>query len=144
MSLLRSVARSMADSCMPSLLHAYRRLRDERAASAPSVPTPFGFSLTGNDAMANGSFERDEVDLFITQLHNASVCVDIGANAGLYTCLAASHRKHVIAIEPLSANQKVLYKNLVHNGFLKVEVFPLGLSGEAGIKRLFGYGTGAS
>jgi FkbM family methyltransferase len=62
----------------------------------------------------------------------------------LYTCLAASHRKHVIAFEPLAGNLKMLYRNLGCNGFLDVEVFPLGLSGEAGIKRLFGGGTGAS
>ena len=94
--------------------------------------------------MATGSFERDEIDVFLKHLHRVSTCIDIGANIGLYTCLAASHHKHVVAIEPMASNLQLLYRNLVCNGFLDVEVFPLGLSGEVGIKRLFGGGTGAS
>jgi FkbM family methyltransferase len=94
--------------------------------------------------MASGTFENEELAVFLKQLHRASTCIDVGANIGLYTCLASSRQKHVVAIEPLSSNLKLLYKNLICNKFLDVEVFPLGLSGEAGIKRLFGTGTGAS
>lgn len=94
--------------------------------------------------MATGGFERDEIALFLRYLQGASACIDIGANIGLYTCLAVSQGKQAIAVEPLSNNLKLLYANLVCNGFLDVEVFPLGLSSKGGIKRLFGYGTGAS
>src|ERR1035437_648374 len=77
-------------------------------------------------------------------LQKASTCIDIGANIGLYTCLAAAQGKHVVAIEPLSVNLTALYRNLLCNDFLDVEVFPVGLSGKAGIKRLFGGNTAAS
>lgn len=144
MPVIRSVGRYVLDSWAPSVGQAYRLLRDERTALVPGAPTPFGFSLAGNNSMATGSFERDEVDVFLKHLHRVSTCIDIGANIGLYTCLAASHRKHVVAVEPMASNLKLLYRNLVSNGFLGVEVFPLGLSGEVGLKRLFGSGTGAS
>ncbi len=144
MPVMKSVAKYVVDSWAPGLGQAYRRLRDERAALVPGVPTPFGFDLAGNHSMAAGSFERNEIDVFLKHLQGVSACIDIGANIGLYTCLAARHRKHVVAIEPMASNLGLLYRNLLCNGFLDVEVLPLGLSGEAGIKRLFGSGTGAS
>ena len=119
-------------------------MRDERAALAPPLPTPFGFTLAGNVSMAAGAFETDEIEIFLKRLQNATACIDIGANIGLYTCLAAAQGKHVIAVEPLPLNLAVLYRNLLCNEFHDVEVFPLGLSGKAGIKRLFGGNTGAS
>ncbi len=94
--------------------------------------------------MATGGFERDEIAVFLKYIQGTSVCIDIGANIGLYTCLAVSQGKQAIAVEPLRSNLQLLYANLVCNGFLDVEVFPLGLSSKGGIKYLFGGGTGAS
>lgn len=141
---LHRAARHIIDSWLPGVGRAYRSMRDERAALAPPVPTPFGFKLAGNVSMAAGGFETDEIEVFLKHLQNASTCIDIGANIGLYTCLAAAQGKHVIAVEPLAANLTALYRNLLCNDFLDVEVFPLGLSRKAGIKRLFGGNTGAS
>jgi FkbM family methyltransferase len=144
MSTIRSVAKRAVDTWMPSVGQAYRSLRDERAALAPALPTPFGFKLAGNTSMASGIFEKKEIDLFLKHLQRASTCVDIGANIGLYTCLAASHGKHVVAIEPMPGNLKFLYRNLIRNDFGYVEVFPLALSSSGGIIRIFGDGTAAS
>jgi FkbM family methyltransferase len=119
-------------------------LRDERATLLDPTPTRFGFKLAGNPRMANGSFEKEEIGVFEKYLQQASTFIDIGANIGFYTCLAATRRKQVVAVEPLASNLRFLYKNLVCNELLDVEVFPLGLSGKAGIERLFGVGTGAS
>jgi FkbM family methyltransferase len=144
MSTIRSVAKRAVDSWMPSLGQAYRSLRDERAALAPAPLTPFGFKLAGNPSMASGIFERKEIDLFLKHIQKSSTCIDIGANVGLYTCLAASHGKHVVAIEPMPSNLKFLYRNLVRNHYADVEVFPLALSSSGGILRIFGDGTAAS
>ena len=144
MPTIKSVAKHAVDSWAPGVGKAYRRLREERLAALPGVPTPFGFDLAGNKSMATGGFESEEIEVFLKQLQGAATCIDIGANIGLYTCLAARNRKHVIAIEPLSSNLRFLYRNIVCNGFLDVEVFPVGLSGEAGLKPLFGASTGAS
>jgi FkbM family methyltransferase len=141
---LQRAARHIIDTWLPSIGQAYRSIRDERAAVAPPVPTPFGFKLAGNVAMAAGSFETDEIEVFLRHLQKASTCIDVGANIGLYSCLAAAQGKHVVAVEPLSVNLTALYRNLLCNDFLEVEVFPVGLSGKAGIKRLFGGNTGAS
>jgi len=127
-------------------------LRDEREALAPATPTPFGFKLAGNTSMASdvfrnmvtGEFEKDEIEVFLKHLKSASVCIDIGANIGLYTCLAASHGKHVVAVEPLASNLNYLYRNLVCGGFVDVEVVPMGLGSKGGISRLFGGGPHAS
>jgi FkbM family methyltransferase len=141
---MRSVAKYIIDSRMPSLGRAYRILRNEQLALVPPLSTPYGFKLTGHSSMAMGDFEKDELAIFLKYLPRASVCLDVGANIGLYTCMAASQRKQAIAVEPLSGNLRFLNENLVCNGFLDVEVFPLGLSGKGGIKCLFGGGTAAS
>lgn len=144
MSNIRSAARHFVDNWLPEVGHAYRQLRDKRAATASFVDTPYGFRLAGNRSMAEGDFEREEIDVFLKYLGKVSACVDIGANIGLYTCLVAAQGKKVIAVEPLNRNLEVLYRNLVGNSFLDVEVFPFGLSGAPGVKRLYGDNTGAS
>jgi FkbM family methyltransferase len=65
---------------------------------------------------------------------------DIGANVGLYTCLAASRGKRTIAFEPALRNLRFLYRNLWENQFSGVEVFPLGLAGQCGLGRIYGFG----
>jgi FkbM family methyltransferase len=142
--MIRSSAKRVVDSWIPNLGHTYRQFREYRASLAPAAQTPFGFKFAGNSSMVSGDFERGEIDLFVHHLQRASICIDIGANIGLYSCLAASYGKHVVAIEPLAANLNLLYRNLVSNDFLDVEVFPVGLSSKSGMKLLFGSGTGAS
>lgn len=144
MSLIRSGIRSAVLRWAPTLGNSYRLLRDRRAAARPAVRTAYGFTFVGDESMVNGTFERDEIETFVKHLENVSVCVDIGANIGLYTCIAASCRKHVLAVEPLPRNLDLLYRNVLDNNFDNVEVFPLGLSSNSGIQRIFGTGTCAS
>jgi FkbM family methyltransferase len=141
---MRVLLRRLLDSRLPNLARVYRLLREERLRDRPSVLSPLGFSLAGNDAMERGEFEREELAIFSELLARSSVCVDVGANVGLYTCLAARYAKHVLAMEPLAGNLSLLYKNLWSNGFLEVEVYPVGLSSKPGLRALYGGGTGAS
>jgi FkbM family methyltransferase len=136
--------RSSVLSCSPELAHLYRLLRDRRAAAAPAASLPLGFTFSGAKEMREGSYETEEICAFLDCLEAASFCVDIGANVGLYTCLAASRGKPVIAVEPVAENLKVLYRNLLANGFTDVEVLPIGLSSQVGIKRMYGTGGCAS
>ena len=56
------------------------------------------------------------------------VCLDIGANIGVMTLLAASlvgPGGRVIAVEPNPDNVQLLYKGLLRNRFTNVEVLPL-------------------
>jgi FkbM family methyltransferase len=142
--MIPKAVRAAVLSHTPSLAHVYRILRDKMVALTPAVETPYGFKLTGGKSMSDPTSEKEEVAAFTRYLNHAAVCMDIGANIGLYTCLAASLGKPVIAVEPLPRNLKLLRKNLATNGFTTVEVLPFGLSNENGNKRLFGTGTCAS
>jgi len=141
--MIRSVVKRAVDSCFPGIGLTYRTLREGRVPG-PALETPFGFKLAGSVPMATGQFESEEIACFLRYLPTVAACIDVGANIGLYACLAASHRKHVIAVEPLASNLRTLLDNLVCNNFLNVEVYPIGLSGTPAIARLYGGGTGAS
>jgi FkbM family methyltransferase len=85
-----------------------------------------------------------EINIFLEYLRRSSACIDIGANVGLYSCLAVSQGKPVIAIEPNFANLQRLYRNLAANEFFNIELYPVGLSSTPGIRRLYGSGLNAS
>jgi FkbM family methyltransferase len=112
--------------------------------------TPHGFVMVAGNSqhhrlMQAGTFEPDEVALVLDHLQRCEVFVDIGANIGLYSCLAESLGKHAVAIEPQEQNLRYLYASLVANGFDGAEVFPLGLAAKPGIETLYGVSsTGAS
>lgn len=142
--MISSTVRSAVLSHTPGLAHLYRLMRDKLAAAAPSVTTPYGFKFSGDRSMADPGYEKEEIEIFLRNLKRAAICLDIGANVGLYTCLAASAGKPVIAVEPLPRNLALLRRNLEANGFRDVEVLPLGLSSEVGTRRLFGTGGCAS
>jgi FkbM family methyltransferase len=139
-----SFVKTFIDCRLPSVGRLYRQVREERRQGRRAAQTPFGFTLAGTVAMERGEFEQEEITLFQELLTSSRACVDIGANIGLYACLAASRNKHVVAVEPLSTNLSLLCRNLFSNGFLDVEVYPVGLSSRPGLKRLYGGGTGAS
>lgn len=132
------------DNWAPGIGYFLRKMRDDHIARQPAIPTPFGFRFAGSDSMATGLFEVEELELFRRCLKASKVCIDIGANIGLYSCLAAQSGVHVIAIEPLASNLRLLYRNLALNGFEAAEIYPVGLSKEAGVGHMFGRGTGAS
>ena len=130
------------NSWMPGLARAYRRNRDERTASKPPSATPYGFKFSGPRPIS--SYEADEIDLFLEYLRRSSACIDVGANVGLYSCLAMSRGKQVLAIEPNAISLRRLYRNLICNDFLNIKVYPVGLSSEPGLRRLYGTGLNAS
>jgi len=122
----------------------YHRLRASLAPLAPMTRTPYGFRLSGNAAMQAGGFEPEEVALVRELLAERDVFVDIGANIGLYTCVARSLGKRAVAVEPLAANLKRLRANLAANGWGDTEIAEVGLSDAEGRAELYGADTGAS
>lgn len=135
--------RKPVDQFVPALGAWYRAVRDVTARSR-SVPTKFGFTLAGDPTMAGGHWEESEIGIFLDLLQSRDVVIDIGANVGVYTCLAASRGKRVLSFEPLRRNQNYLYRNLWENRFVHVEVLPVGLSEKSGLGRIYGYGGIAS
>ncbi len=137
--------RQLLERRMPILPMFYRYLRDNRDQFKEPKMTSLGFKFNGNDSMASGNFEFIETSLVCQLLDNVDCVINIGANIGYYTCLAASRKKHVLAFEPMPQNVKYLLRNIKSNDFEdQVEVFPLALSNSVSIGEIFGSGTGAS
>lgn len=129
----------------PALALFYRNTRDLIDQRQPPRKTPWGFSLAGHDAMANGSFEPEETKVVRRVLADVDVLVNVGANVGYYCCHALSMGKPVIAVEPNNRNLHYLLKNIQINGWSKLaEVFPVAVGSGADILQMWGGGTGAS
>lgn len=129
----------------PALITFYRNSRDLLDQNSASKPTPWGFTLAGNDAMSSGTFEPQETIIFNKMLKEVDAFVNVGANIGYYCCLALKQNKDVIAVEPIPRNIHYLLKNLKSNGWEKsAEVFPVALGAETDILQIYGGNTGAS
>ncbi|MBC7804136.1 MAG: FkbM family methyltransferase [Candidatus Parcubacteria bacterium] len=130
---------------VPLAAWAYHRAREFLLPlGAPMATTPWGFRMAGHVQMQSGEFEPEEVALMRALLRQHDVLVDVGANIGLYTCLARSLGRRAIAVEPLPANLRFLRANLAANDWSDTEVAEAGLACEAGSAELFGTATGAS
>lgn len=86
------------------------------------------------DIIDNGIWESFETRLVIERLGPDSVFVDVGANLGYYSVIAADQigsSGSIIAFEPDPDNFLLLEKNLQHNSFPFVEAVNAGLSDQA-------------
>ena len=129
----------------PALALFYRNTRDLLDQRKPPRKTPWGFSFSGHDSMADGSFEPEETKVALRLLADADVLVNIGANVGYYCCHALNIGKPVIAVEPNTRNLHYLMKNIKNNGWANLaEVFPVAMGNGANILSMWGGGTGAS
>lgn len=143
-SVFRSL-KSPIDRHFPFLAHLYRLFREEVAyrRMRPVIRSE-GFRFVSPGSMQTGEFESTEIEIIKEKLEQADLLIDVGANVGLYTCIARSLGKHVIAIEPHPQNLRLLYRNLEENGWHDVEVWPVGVGGNPGAVTMYGGGTGAS
>jgi FkbM family methyltransferase len=141
--MILSRCRKAVDTLAPPLGRQYRLLRDATNRRR-SVPTKYGFTLAGDPSMTNPDWESNEVEAFLELLQNHDAVLDIGANVGFYSCLAASREVHTVAVEPSARNLSFLYRNLWENNFTDVEVFPLALAAKSGLGQIYGFGGIAS
>jgi len=128
----------------PRIVWLVKQLRTARAMAETPTRSAAGFLFSGNQQMLDGTFEVEETRWLGDAFREADVFVDVGANIGYYTCLARGAGLQVVAVEPLSRNTMVLFKNLEANGWDDVEVFPLGLGQTSRVVELYGDSTGAS
>jgi FkbM family methyltransferase len=80
-------------------------------------------------------FEADERDFMLRFLRAGDVCMDVGANVGLFTLIAAravGPKGRVIAFEPVSKTNKRLSENIGLNHFTNVQVEQCALSDSTG------------
>ena len=109
----------------PRLAMIYRYVRDSWHVYEEPKETHMGFKLVGNRSMQNGEFEREETEIVEAVLPKVDMVINVGANIGYYCCVALSHNKHVVAIEPISLNVRYLLRNINANNWGSgIEVFP--------------------
>ncbi len=76
---------------------------------------------------SGGDYEPQVAAVIKEYAKPGSTVLDIGANIGFFTMLAASlvgEDGRVIAVEPLDKNLQLIYLALAQNGFKQVEVLP--------------------
>ena len=129
----------------PKFLSFLRLTREFLSRFQLPIDTQWGFSLIGNNNMANGNFEKEETIIIRDLLVDVEIFVNIGANIGYYCCHALNLNKKVIAIEPNQLNLFFLLKNINNNKWgTQIEIFQIALGKENQILQMWGSGTGAS
>lgn len=128
----------------PLLVMVYRFLQFNRFFFKFMKKTPMGFNFIGFRNMQDCSYEADEVKIATNCLEETDVFINIGANIGYYCCIALMRGKHTIAFEPIDANLRYLYKNIIANNFKNIEVFPIALTNRIGLLEIYGGGARAS
>ncbi len=106
--------------------------------------TSYGFTLAGDPRMVSDQWEVAERAIFVSLLDTTDVVIDVGANIGFYSCLAAMMGKRVIAIEPSHRNLQLLKRNLWDNHLTDVELLPVALANSCGLAQIYGFGGIAS
>lgn len=85
-----------------------------------------------------GFFEKNERRLFCAAINQGSVVLDVGANMGIYTLLAAKRGATVIAVEPDPRNLEMLRHHVRLNGFhRRVTIVPMAASDKDSTLTLF-------
>lgn len=83
-------------------------------------------------------FEKNERALFCAAIRPGNVVLDVGANVGIYTLLAAKRGARVFAIEADPRNVEVLRHHVHLNGFDdRVTIFPIAAGDKEGPVTLF-------
>ncbi|MGH2375262.1 MAG: FkbM family methyltransferase [bacterium] len=93
------------------------------------------------------SHEPETMQYILRRLRQGSVFVDVGANIGYYSALAAAAVRpdgRVYAVEPSSRNLRFLVDNVQRNGLAQVKVLASAAGSSRGKARLFKGGTGVT
>lgn len=84
-----------------------------------------------------GYYEKNIVQVWESLIQENCTVLDIGANAGYYSLVAAKRAKQVYAFEPSPAIRQQLEKNIAINGIKNISVEPYAVSNEAGKATLY-------
>jgi FkbM family methyltransferase len=123
------------------LLRYYREFRTAQMAGR-FVDTSYGFRFAGSPDYLDSDWEPAERALIGSLLPKCAAFVDVGANHGIYSCLAAQSGIPAAALEPEEGNLRILKANL--SQFENAELFPVAASDRTGILDLYGDGPTAS
>ena len=99
-----------------------------------------GDRVITRELLATGVWEQTETELFLREVGPGDVVIDVGANVGYYTVLAANEvgaEGKVIAFEPDPDNFSYLKKSVEANGFKNVVLEQKALSNAPGSVSLY-------
>lgn len=143
----RKLGRNTALQKVPFVDAVYRRLsRLAFGSSGTTVVTFRGIEIelpsgdvTTLPSLADGTYESDELDRFLSAVRAGDTVVDIGANVGIWSALLSARvgpTGRVVAFEPSPGNRELLTRNLARNGCTNVEVREAAVSDAPGTARL--------
>ena len=101
-------------------------------------------TAVGQEIISTRSYEPHVTDAIVTHLKSGDVFLDLGANIGYFSLLAASIVKNdgkVISFEPNQYNRQLLYASVVENQFNNITVYPFAVSDSQQILRLMTSGS---
>ena len=87
--------------------------------------------VIAGEILAYGAYEKQEIEFFKKQLRPGMTVIDIGANMGYYSLVAArvvGMQGHVYAFEPDPQNFSLLARNREENKLWNIEVSPFAVS----------------
>ena len=93
-----------------------------------------GDRLIGDPVAAGAAYEPHLLPLFIASIPVGGTVLDIGANIGTFTLVAArkvGDAGHVYAIEPIARNVQSICAGVLGNGLRNVSVIPVAASASA-------------
>lgn len=125
--------RWMADNLLLLLIPKQVRLKEGVVNLHPKDPVISG-------ALALGVYETYQLDLFRSLVHKGMTVLDIGANVGLYSVIAAhlvGEGGVVASFEPETQNFEILKKNISDNGFKNIQPAQVAVADTEGELTLF-------
>lgn len=113
-----------------------------------SISRKYGFQIWWDEddsfvgrTVADDNYEPYESDLFLSLLKPDSIILDVGANIGYYSLLAAKvvdvDVGKIYAIEPERRNYELLQKNIESSSYSSIVPFKLAIGKEDGNAELF-------
>lgn len=98
--------------------------------------------MIGDHIAAESQYEPNVLPLFLDSLSPGFHVLDVGANVGLFSLLAAGRvgpEGRVYSIEPVSKNVRSLCAGIHRNGFANICLFPVAASDRAGVIAVMRY-----
>ncbi|NDC63233.1 MAG: FkbM family methyltransferase [Planctomycetia bacterium] len=103
-----------------------------------------GEDYVGSSILTARSYEAHVANVVRMLVEPGDVFLDLGANLGFFTMLAASlvgPSGKVISVEPNPQNLQLIYEGILANGFRNVRVLPFAASDVTGILRFVTVGS---
>lgn len=103
-----------------------------------------GDSDVGQPIIQSQKYEPHVEHIIKATLHSGDVFLDLGANIGYFSLLAASivqETGKVISFEPNIQNLQLLYASIFENQFRNITVYPFAASNNVQILRLTSFGS---